>query len=510
MAHHQTRQTARSAMRAQRRRLVAVGAIFVAVQALIVMFSWAALEVVNVARAYAGGEGYYSKAQKSAVIALHRFAETGDESAFTTFNDFIAVAIGDRIAREELEKPERDYSVIRRGFIQGKNHPDDVFGLASGFVVLRDWRPFNAAIEDWRRGDRLNRELVDAADRLRQAVQSRAPKSEISRLLGEVDEIDGRLTTLETSFALHMTTAAQEARNMALFGLGVGGSLLVLAGILLMWRIGRRGAQAEVRAIESEERMQVAKEEAEYANKAKSTFLANMSHELRTPLNAVIGFSQTIKGELLGPVGRPQYREYAGDIETAGRHLLSLINDLLDLSRIDAGKVELREQTCSVEEIIASAAVFCHERATSSSINLNIDVRDDLPTIYADELRLKQVVINLLANAIKFTPPKGSVVVGARRMADGGVVIEVKDTGIGMSSGEIDVALKRFGQVDHGINRKFEGTGLGLPLAQGLVELHGGTLTIASVPKVGTTVRVSLPASRVSAAVEPSVERRSA
>jgi signal transduction histidine kinase len=132
-----------------------------------------------------------------------------------------------------------------------------------------------------------------------------------------------------------------------------------------------------------------------------------------------------------------------------------------------------------------------------------------LPTICADELRLKQVVINLLANAIKFTPPQGSVVVAARCVSDGGVMIEVKDTGIGMSSDEIEVALKRFGQVDHGINRKFEGTGLGLPLAQGLVELHGGTLTIASVPKVGTTVRIVLPASRVSVD-EPSVERRSA
>lgn len=483
-------------MRAQRWRLVAVGAIFVAVQALIVLFSWAALEVVDVARAYAGGEGFYSKAQKSAVIALHRLAATGDDTHFATFNEFISVTLGDRHAREEMEKPHPDFSVVQRGLVQGHNHPDDVTGIAIVFMLLNDWGPFKVAVQDWRGADRLNRQLIGAASRLREAVLVRAPKTDIARSLAEVDEIDGELTKLEASFANHMIAAAHDARRLALYGLGVGGSLLVIAGIVLMWRIGRRGAEAEVRALESEERMLVAKEEAEYANRAKSAFLANMSHELRTPLNAVIGFSQTIKDEMLGAIEQPQYREYAGDIEAAGRHLLALINDILDLSRIEAGKMELSEHECALADVVDGAIAFCRERAEQSGVKLRVEVVEASLVVRADELRLKKVLINLLSNAIKFTLPEGRVTVGACAIADG-VLIEVKDTGIGMSPEEIRVALKRFGQVDQGINRKFEGSGLGLPLAQALVELHEGKLDIASESKVGTTVQVILPAARI-------------
>jgi len=218
---------------------------------------------------------------------------------------------------------------------------------------------------------------------------------------------------------------------------------------------------------------------------------------LRTPLNAVIGFAQTIKNEMFGPIGRQQYREYAGDIEAAGQHLLSLINDILDLSRIEAGKVQLREQECAVSEIVSSAVSLCRERAAESAANVTVDLPEPGLIVRGDEQRLKQVLVNLLDNALKFTAAQGLVVVSARYLPGGGAAIEVKDTGIGMSEQEIEVALKRFGQVDQGTNRKFGGTGLGLPLAQALTALHDGKLAIISTPRVGTTVQILLPASRV-------------
>jgi len=233
------------------------------------------------------------------------------------------------------------------------------------------------------------------------------------------------------------------------------------------------------------------------ASRAKSEFLANMSHELRTPLNAILGFSELIRGELLGPVGTPRYRDYASDIYESGQHLLQIINDVLDMSKIEVGKLVLREDPIEVASVVRASTALVAQRAVMSGIVLTTEVPEDLPILIADELRLKQILLNLLSNAIKFTRREGRATVGASVRPDGSFTIWVADTGIGMTKGEIALALEPFRQIDSDLARKYEGTGLGLPLARALVEMHGGRLEIASTPGVATTVTVSLPAARV-------------
>jgi len=239
-----------------------------------------------------------------------------------------------------------------------------------------------------------------------------------------------------------------------------------------------------------------AKELAELANRAKTEFLANTSHELRTPLNAIIGFAEMIQTQTFGPLGSPKYREYATDIRDSGAHLLSLINDLLDLAKIESGHQELFEAPLLLPELLTNCMRLVSERAEAGKVKLATALDDRVSTIFADERAMKQVLINLLSNAVKFTPPGGRVIITNRRMGDGTIEIAVSDTGIGMNPNEIPKALEPFGQVDGHLSRRFEGTGLGLPLAQRLIQGHGGTLTVESEKGVGTTVTVHLPADR--------------
>ncbi|MBL8808060.1 MAG: PAS-domain containing protein [Rhodospirillales bacterium] len=245
-----------------------------------------------------------------------------------------------------------------------------------------------------------------------------------------------------------------------------------------------------------EDALREAKEAAETANRSKSEFLAHMSHELRTPLNAVIGFSEIIHREMFGAVGEPRYIEYARDIHASGTHLLNVIGDILDIAKAEAGTAELDEMACEIEEIVGASVRLIEPRAQAGQIRVEVRVAPGLPKIDADARRMKQVLINLLSNAVKFTPPGGRVAVEAWLDADGGARFVVRDTGIGMRAEDIPRALEPFSQVENALSRRFEGTGLGLPLSKKLVELHGGTLTVESVVDRGTTVTVALPATR--------------
>jgi signal transduction histidine kinase len=242
-----------------------------------------------------------------------------------------------------------------------------------------------------------------------------------------------------------------------------------------------------------------ARDEAAAANAAKSVFLANMSHELRTPLNAIIGFSEIMNSELFGALGHPRYAGYVGDMLGAAKHLLKLINDILDLSKIEAGKWELREEPVDVRRMLDGVMRLFRGRDDRLEIEVDAPV---LPLIMADERALKQVLINALSNSIKFTPPGGRIRLRARRDESGRLHLAIADTGIGINREDVQKALAPFGQVDNHMTRRHQGTGLGLPIAKALVERHGGRLRLRSRPGRGTVIVAMLPAERFAAAAK--------
>ena len=249
---------------------------------------------------------------------------------------------------------------------------------------------------------------------------------------------------------------------------------------------------------EAEREILLSKQDAELANRAKSDFLANMSHELRTPLNAIIGFSDLLKDEVFGPLGSAKYRGYAKDISDSGQHLLAIISDILDLSKIETGSIDLREESLDVHEVIRVCLSLMTERAEAKGIELISELPGKSgPALRADPRIVKQILLNLLSNAVKFTPSGGRVTVSSQHGRKMGYVLRVSDTGIGMAPDEIPRALSRFGQIGGPFERTYEGTGLGLPLSKSFVELHGGTLELTSEPKVGTTATVTFPPGRI-------------
>jgi signal transduction histidine kinase len=294
-------------------------------------------------------------------------------------------------------------------------------------------------------------------------------------------------------------SASVRQGDIALAVLGLAAAL-TLAGIVI--RRAREAVRETARRdrVEAGLRDELARLAAEVTrtaatNRSRSHFFAQVTHELRTPLNAILGFSETIRQEMFGPVANPRYRDYAGLIHDAGTHLLSLINDLLDSARIEAGKMEIAPLRVSATALARSALDLVELSAETRGVGLHTAGLDTCPDLNVDPRAFKQVLVNLLSNAIKFTPPGGHVAIAFAVRDDGGLAITITDTGIGMSAEEVRLAFEPFGRGGGGRARVQEGSGLGLSLARGLVRLHDGELLLSSRLDAGTTATITLPAS---------------
>jgi PAS domain S-box-containing protein len=320
------------------------------------------------------------------------------------------------------------------------------------------------------RDDDFSRRLMDCDARLLAGDAPPAPCEE------EVIDGGGEPRLLSTSKSVVRT--------------GAGGEAVVVTAALDITE--RRKTERDLIA---------AKELAEVANHSKTEFLANMSHELRTPLNAIIGFAQLMATEMLGPMAIPKYVDYARDIATSGEHLLGIINDILDVSKLEAGKLDLIEEPIDLARAIRDLLRLVEQKARTGGVHLETRLDPGLPRLVADSRKIKQILLNLLSNAIKFSPPGGMVEIAVHTQ-NGAVIIAIIDHGIGMDARELQVAMSRFGQVASAWSRKHPGTGLGLPLALGLTELHGGRLSLRSSKGVGTIATLTFPRERSAFAPE--------
>jgi signal transduction histidine kinase len=249
--------------------------------------------------------------------------------------------------------------------------------------------------------------------------------------------------------------------------------------------------------VESEKELVQAKLDAEISNLVKSEFLANMSHELRTPLNAILGFSDALKASVFGELANDKQKEYVENIHESGGHLLDLITDILDVSAIEAGNLDLHEERVLLSDIAESSIRLVQPNADQGNIRLVNMMRGNDHSVYVDERRVKQILVNLLSNAIKFTPDDGEVTLGAHCRQDGCLALSVTDTGIGMDASGLAKAMEKFGQIENDLTPIQKGTGLGLPLSKNLIEAHGGEIEIESAPGRGTTVTICIPKDRV-------------
>jgi two-component system cell cycle sensor histidine kinase PleC len=295
---------------------------------------------------------------------------------------------------------------------------------------------------------------------------------------------------------------------LALLALAAEGYFALLAHRLHSTNLATLEARAEKDALigELEQAKAIsdeARHRAEAANVAKSRFLAQMSHELRTPLNAILGFSEVMKSEIFGGHAVAVYKEYSSDIHNSGVHLLNLINEILDLSRIEAGRYELNEEAVSLVHVVADCHHLLKLRASSRGITIHEVFEQGMPRIWGDERAVRQIVLNLLSNSIKFTPQGGEIWLKAGWTASGGQYLSVKDTGSGIAEDEIPIVLASFGQGSNSIKSAEQGAGLGLPIAKSLIDMHGGTFTLKSKLRIGTEVVVTFPPERVMSALGP-------
>ncbi|MES2807580.1 MAG: response regulator [Bacteroidota bacterium] len=500
---------------------------------------WFAVTTLSSVRSYVEGEGLWSKAQKDAVYHLRMYAYSHQEKDYLSFRDFLKVPLGDQKARIELGKPDPDFDIARKGFIEGRNHPDDVNGMIN--LIRRFYNVYyiHSAFQIWGQAERKMEELIPLGDKLHSMIISgKASQADINAVLAQVEVINRQLTKLEDDFSFTLGEGSRWLENIVLrlllaLSLTIGTTSIlitisvtkglekaikaIIEGAALI-RQGLYGNRVQVYSRDeigvlanafnemsdtleyniqelktAEESLIKERDRAEASEKVKQLFLANMSHEIRTPMNAILGFARLLEEAITDE----ELLKYTQIIIKSGDDLLVILNDILDFSRIEAGKVNFEKQPFSIRGNVAGIVTMMESKAESKGLKLTSVIDDTLPQmLVGDSVRLSQILLNLVSNAIKFTDKGGvdiSLLVADEN--DSNVIVEcvIKDSGIGIPLEKQAKIFESFEQATTDTMRKFGGTGLGLSIAKQLVEMQDGKISVKSLPGMGAEFYFRLP-----------------
>ena len=500
---------------------------------------WFAVSTLSSVRAYVEGEGLWSKAEKDAVYHLRMYAFSHDEKDYQAYRNFLNVQMGDKAAREQLQMANPDLNAARLGFIEGRNHPDDVDGMIKLIRRFHAIYYINKAFVIWGQAEQKIDELMPIGEKLHVMIRSGASsQEEINKVLGDAEIINGKLTKLEDDFSFTLGEGSRWLENIVLkllltLSLTIGttsilitvsvsrgiekGLKAIIDGAALI-REGLLGTRVKVYSgdeigvlagafndmtvtlehniqelKDTEENLKKERDRAEASEKVKQLFLANMSHEIRTPMNAIWGFARLLEESLTDT----EQQEYLQVIIKSGDDLLVILNDILDFSKIEAGKVIFEKTPFNLRGTIDSIVTMMEPRAVGKNIRLSSFINDKIPKmIIGDPVRLSQILLNLVSNAIKFTE-KGEVNISVSAVDEGddNIIVEfvIRDTGIGISPEKQEKIFESFEQATSGTARRFGGTGLGLTIVKQLVEMQDGEIFVRSRLNQGSSFHFRLP-----------------
>jgi len=514
---------------------IGIMAILIVIELFVLSF---AISTLSAVRSYVSGEGLWSKAQKDAILNLRLYAYSHEEADYQNYLKYLEVPLGDGKARQALEKTLPDYEMARQGFLEGRNHPDDIEGMIKLMLRFHDNKYLARTIFYWKKAEASMIKLIPVSEKLHRAVQAGAVDSvQTTAILREIDRINFEATPLEDNFSYTLGEGSRWFENLVLKILIALALTVETTGIIIAVSISRgiqkglnsilqvaerltsglfdhrakvfsrdeigtlalafnqmadKQEQAIARLKESEINIIKQKNKAQASEKIKQVFIANISHEIRTPMNAIIGFARLLNESELNK----EQNEYIHAIVKSSEFLQILLTNMLDLAKIEAGKVVLEKKRLSVYENVSIAVAMLEAEALKKNLVLNFEINKNVPeSVLGDESRLIQILINLITNAIKYTP-SGSVSVYAEAIRENGhefwIEFSVRDTGMGIPADKHSKIFESFEQLTH--DHEFGGIGLGLSIVKQLVALNGGTVYVkSSTRNEGTDIRFVLP-----------------